>query len=127
MKYYSNFIFLLVTLIRVQSADSDPNYFYSKLLTTTTTTNRPKFLLTSFPIKVKPPTFSTRIFYEQYYSKTQTKTPHIIMYTPRPYINRPSFDIDMDRRMEMQNFVQRVHLSSDAGYYNKKNIALSRA
>ncbi len=69
MRYYSNFIFIVVQLLVVQSDDSNSDYFYQKLLTKK---NRPKFRPTSsFSTKERLLALYPHAFYKQFYSKTQ--------------------------------------------------------
>jgi len=91
MRHYSNFIFLLVQLLLVQSDDRDSNYFYRKLLTTT---NRSKFLpISSFLTNDRPAVLYPHTFYESYYSKTETTTPITAIHIPRSFDYRRHEDI----------------------------------
>ncbi len=81
MKYYLNFIFivLFVQLLVVQTKDPALKIFYQKLLNTR---NQTKVLSTSrFSTKSRSPVFHPHTFYDRFYFKAQTSTSTTAIHT----------------------------------------------
>jgi hypothetical protein len=84
MCQYPHFIFIFIQLLIVRSEDSNLNSFFHRKLFTTT--NRPKFVsASSFPTNDRPLGLHSHVFYDPFYSKTQTTKPITAEYNLRGY------------------------------------------
>jgi hypothetical protein len=129
MKYFSNFIFLLIQLLLVQSDDSISRYFYRKLLTTT---NRPTFLSTFSPVPTKDrlSVLYSHALSKPFYSKSQTTISITSMHTLYHSRRRSIYDTKGRHSIDMaeidavrEAIIRQMQEEERCTYFYKGNVS----